>query len=102
MALHPLRGAESAGHGRRCGAGDGSGVLKRGRLHKPAVARTLFGHSGPITPHLLKRSVQAEANYLLIEVAGQTWLAAVPPGQDAEARQFATWINQVSEHYRYR
>ena len=80
----------------------GAELLKRGRLQKPAVARTLFGHSGPITPHLLKRSVQAEANYLLIEVAGQTWLAAVPAGQDAEARQFATWINQVSEHYRYR
>jgi hypothetical protein len=46
--------------------------------------------------------VQAEANYLIVEVAGQTWLAAVPAGQDAEARQFATWINQVSEHYRYR
>ena len=80
----------------------GAELLKRGRLQKPAVARTLFGPSGPITPHLLKRSVRAEANYLLIEVAGQTWLAAVPPGQDAEARQFATWINQVSEHYRYR
>jgi len=46
--------------------------------------------------------VQAETSYLLVEVAGQTWLTAVPPGQDAEARQFATWINQVSEHYRYR
>jgi hypothetical protein len=80
----------------------GAELLKRGRLQKPAVARTLFGPSGMITPHLLKRSVRADTDYLLIEVAGQTWLASVPAGHDAEARQFATWINQVSEHYRYR
>ncbi len=79
----------------------GAELIKRGRLSKPAVARTLFGPSGQITPHLLKRSVDSGSNYLLVEVAGQVWLAATPAGADAEARQFAGWINTVSDHYRY-
>jgi hypothetical protein len=37
-----------------------------------------------------------------VEVGGQVWLATVPAGQDAAARQFVTWVNNVSEHYRYR
>ena len=28
--------------------------------------------------------------------------ATVATGQDAEAGQFVTWVNNVSEHYRYR
>ncbi|WP_127476981.1 DUF2510 domain-containing protein [Microbacterium sulfonylureivorans] len=80
----------------------GAELLKRGRLAAPATARALYGPSGPITPRLLKRAVDPNAGYLVVEVAGQVWLAAVPPGQDAAARQFVTWINNVSEHYRYR
>ena len=80
----------------------GSVLLKRGLLGKPATARILFGPGGQITPRLLPRSVQAAATYLFVEVAGQVWLAPVPAGQEADARQFATWINTVSEHYRYR
>jgi len=81
---------------------NGADLLRRGRLGKPAVSRTLFGPSGAITPRLLQRSVDGQGNYLLVEVAGRTWLAAVPAGQDPQARQFATWINTVSEHYLYR
>jgi hypothetical protein len=80
----------------------GADLLKRGQLSKAAVARTLYGPSGQITPYLLKRSVDTQASYLLVEVAGQVWLATVPSGQDAAARQFATWINSVADHYRYR
>ena len=80
----------------------GAELLKRGRLAAPATARALYGAAGPITPRLLKRAVDPHATYLVVEVAGQVWLATVPPGQDAAARQFATWINNVSEHYRYR
>ena len=80
----------------------GTELIKRGRLDRPAIARTLFGPSGLITPRLLKRSVYGQASYLIVEVAGQVWLAQVPAGQDREARQFANWINTVSEHYRYR
>jgi len=80
----------------------GAELLKRGRLSKPAVARVLFGPAGPIPPNRLGRSVHHDATYLLVEVAGQVWLATVPSGEDAAARQFANWINTVAEHYRYR
>ncbi len=80
----------------------GTELLRRGRLSKPAIGRVLHGPHGPITPHLLKRSVDPNRNYLVVEVAGEVWLAAVPAGQDARSGQFATWIVAVSEHYRYR
>ena len=79
----------------------GAALIKRGRLSRPAVARTLFGPS-PITPRLLKRALDPQSSYLLVEVSGQVWLAMVAAGRDAEAQQFATWINNVAEHYRYR
>jgi hypothetical protein len=79
----------------------GDELLRRGRLSRPAVARTLFGPSGPITPRLLARAVHSGADYLIVELGPQVWLTTVPPGQDAEGRRFASWINSVSEHYRY-
>jgi hypothetical protein len=79
----------------------GAELLKRGRLAAPAVARALYGPWGAITPRLLKRAVNPGATYILVEVGGQVWLAPVPAGQDAEARRFTTWINNVSDHYRY-
>ncbi len=81
---------------------NGADLLRRGRLSKPSVARVLYGPSGLITPRLLPRTVDGAAAYLLVEVAGQVWLATVPAGQESQARQFATWINTASEHYRYR
>jgi hypothetical protein len=80
----------------------GADLLRRGRLGRPATARVLYGASGLITPRLLPRSVIGGVGYILVEVAGQVWLAPVPTGQDARARQFVSWINSVSEHYRYR
>lgn len=80
----------------------GAELLKRGRLAAPATARSLYGPHGQITPRLLKRAVDPGAGYLVVEVAGQVWLATIAAGQDAAARQFVTWINTVSEHYRYR
>ncbi len=80
----------------------GAELLKRGRLNAPAVARTLFGPAGPIPPRLLKRAVDPRAGFIVVEVAGQVWLAMVPAGREAEAQRFATWIDTVSEHYRYR
>jgi Protein of unknown function (DUF2510) len=80
----------------------GTGLLRRGRLGKPATARILYGPSGLITPRQLSQSIVAGASYLLVEVAGQVWLATVPAGEDARAGQFANWINSVSQHYRYR
>ena len=80
----------------------GAELLKRGRLAAPATTRALIGPAGPITPRLLKRAVDPASGYLLIEVAGQVWLATVPQGQDAAARRFATWINTVSQLYLYR
>jgi hypothetical protein len=80
----------------------GADLLRRGRLGKPATARILHGPSGLITPRLLPRAVVGTATYLLVEVAGQVWLATVPAGDDAQARRFASWINSVSDHYRYR
>ena len=80
----------------------GAELIRRGRLSKPAIARALLGPSGPITPQQLKRTVADTWSYLLVDVAGQVWLATVPGGQEAEARRFATWINSVSDHYRYR
>ncbi|SDH13947.1 DUF2510 domain-containing protein [Microbacterium pygmaeum] len=80
----------------------GDEFLRRGRLGKPATARSLYGAWGQITPRVLPKAVNPHANYLLVEVAGQHWLAQVPPGEDARARQFTSWINSVSQHYRYR
>ena len=80
----------------------GAELLRRGRLGRPATARVLYGPSGLITPRLLPRSVIGGADYILVEVAGQVWLAAVPTGEDAGARRFVSWITSVSEHYRYR
>ncbi|MCR2762180.1 DUF2510 domain-containing protein [Microbacterium sp. zg.B48] len=88
--------------GARASAETGALLLKRGLLGKPATTRTLFGPGGPITPRLLPRSVRADTTYLFVQVAGQVWLAPVATGQDREAEQFATWINTVSDHYRYR
>lgn len=79
----------------------GAELAKRGRLSAPASAGTLFGPAGAITPRLLKRMVDPRAGFLFVEVAGQVWLSVAPAGQDAQARQFVTWINTVSEHYRF-
>lgn len=92
---HPVSAAKAS-------AVTGTELLKRGQLARPATARTLFGPYGPITPRLLKRAVDPASGYLLVEVAGEVWLVPVPPGQDAAARQFTTWINNSAEHYRYR
>jgi hypothetical protein len=80
----------------------GAELLRRGRLGRPSTARVLYGPSGLITPRLLPRSVIGGADYILVEVAGQVWLATVPTGEDAGARRFVSWITSVSEHYRYR
>ena len=88
--------------GARASVESGALLLKRGRLAKPAVARALIGPSGPITPHHLRRSVHEGSTYLLVELTDQVWLTAVPAGRDIEAQRFATWINNVSDHYRYR
>ena len=55
---------------------------------------------GPVAG--LKRVVDPRAHFVVVDVAGQVWLAMVPLGQDAEARRFTAWITTVSEHYRYR
>ncbi|GAA2009075.1 DUF2510 domain-containing protein [Microbacterium ulmi] len=88
--------------GARASHASGAELLARGRLSGPAVSRTLFGASGPIPPRLLKRIVVPHAGFVVVDVAGLVWLAMVPPGQDAQARSFVTWINNVSDHYRYR
>lgn len=80
----------------------GRELLRLGMLAGPSVARTLFGPAGPITPRLLKRSIDADGVYLLVEVAGAHWLAPVPGRDAVRAARFATWINNVSQHYRYR
>jgi hypothetical protein len=92
---HPVAGATAV-------CVSGAELLRRGRLAAPAVARTLVGPGGPITPRLLKRAVEPAASYVLVEVGGEVWLATIPAGEDARARQFATWIVSVAEHYRYR
>lgn len=80
----------------------GAELLRRGRLGKAATARTLHGAAGLITPRLLARSVDAAAGYVLVEVAGQLWIAAAPAGSENQARQFVSWITTSAEHYRYR
>jgi hypothetical protein len=92
---HPVAGAAAS-------FVSGAELLKKGRLSKPSVARVLFGPAGLITPRMLAREVRADMSYLLIEVGGQVWLTPVAYGQDVQARIFTTWINNVSEHYRYR
>lgn len=80
----------------------GADLLRRGRLSRPATARVLYGPAGQITPRLLPRAVHAATTHVVVEVAGQVWLATVPVGEEARARQFTSWINSVSDHYRYR
>jgi hypothetical protein len=80
----------------------GTELLRRGRLGKPATVRALYGPSGLITPRLLPRAVEGTADYVLVAVADQVWIAVVPPGRLSEAQRFATWINTSAEHYRYR
>ncbi|WP_249353626.1 DUF2510 domain-containing protein [Microbacterium sp. 2FI] len=95
VASEPVAGA-------RASVATGAELLKRGRLGSAATARALLAPSGPITPRLLKRSVDPASTYLVVEVAGQVWLAFVGTAQDAVATRFATWINTVAEYYRYR
>jgi hypothetical protein len=80
----------------------GAELLRRGRLSKPAVARALHGPVGLITPRTLPRAVHGGADYLVVSVSDQVWLAPVPPGQKRDAERFASWINSSAEHYRYR
>lgn len=91
---HPVGGATAS-------YVSGAELVERGRLTAPAIAQTLFGPAGAITPRLLKRTVDPRAGYLLVEVAGQTWLAPVAAGAEPQARSFAAWIGTVAEHYRY-
>lgn len=91
----PIGGAHAA-------YASGAELLRQGRLGPPAIAGALIGPFGPIAPRFLKRVVDPRANFLVVDVAGQVWLALIPAGQDAEAHRFATWINTVSDHYRYR
>lgn len=91
---HPVGGASAS-------YVSGAELLKRGRLAKPAVARTLFGPSGLITPNQLKRTIDGGAGYVLVELADQVWIAAVGAGREAEAVSFASWITRVGDHYRY-
>ena len=81
----------------------GGELLRRGRLGKPATARVLYGPAGLITPRLLPRSVDGNAGYLLVEVAGQLWLAAVPTWtgcpRPASSRPGST---PSPQHYLYR
>jgi hypothetical protein len=83
-------------------AENGAELLRSGRLGKPATARILYGPSGLITPRLLRRAMAAATSYIVVEVSGQLWLAAVPAGQETQARQFVAWINTSAQHYRYR
>ena len=40
----------------------------------------------------------ARVAFLLVEVAGQTWLAPIRPGEDVRVRTFVTWIGTVADH----
>lgn len=80
----------------------GAELLRRGRLGRPATARVLYGPAGPITPRLLARSVSRETGYVLVEVAGQVWLAPFPSGQEVQAGRFVAWVNASGQHYLYR
>jgi hypothetical protein len=94
-ASEPVAGATADVH-------DAADLLRRGRLGGAATARALYGPAGLITPRLLKRAVEASEHHLLVQVSAHVWLAGVPSGDQARAAQFATWINTVSDHYRYR
>lgn len=78
----------------------GDALLRRPDFTRTAVERRLFGPGGPVTPRTLNRAIARSALHLVI-AGPQVWVAPVPPGDDAEARRFAGWVNASAQHYRY-
>lgn len=79
----------------------GDSLLRTPAFTRTAVERRLFGAGGPITSRTMNRALDRARSYLVVTGQTQVWVAAVPPGQDAEARRFAAWIEASSSHYRY-
>ncbi|MGN8551375.1 UNVERIFIED_CONTAM: DUF2510 domain-containing protein [Microbacterium sp. SLM126] len=79
----------------------GDRLLRTPAFTRTAVERRLFGASGPITSRTMNRAIDRAWTYLVVAGQTQVWVAAVPAGQDAAARQFAGWVQASSTHYRY-
>ena len=82
----------------------GAELLKRGRLSKPAVPRTLYGPSGQSSPRdccprTRRRRARATSSWRSATRSGSR---RCRPDRMPRRTRFATWINNVSEHYRYR
>lgn len=75
-------------------------LAKRPSVTIAARARTLSGPHGPITPRQFSR-IDPRWLHVVVESAHQVWLTPVAAGDEARARQFATWVNASADHYRY-
>jgi hypothetical protein len=76
-------------------------IGKRPDFSRAAHAKTLFDPRGRLTWHQFGR-LDRRVLGLAIESADQAWITFPPPGEEARARQFASWITASAEHYRYR
>ena len=85
----------------RASVDSGDALLRSPAFTRHAVERRLIGTGGAITPRTLNRDVRRDLTYLVIAGAAQVWAVATPPGEDASARRFASWVNASADHYRF-
>lgn len=79
----------------------GDRLLRTPAFTRTAVERRLFGAGGAITSRTMNRAIDRARSYLVVAGPAQTWIVAVPAGQDAAAQQFSAWVQASSSHYRF-
>lgn len=76
-------------------------ISKSRVLQDAVIARSIRGPAGRISAGQFGR-LDRRAQYLAIEGGQELWLSPAPPQSQAQAGQFAAWVNTCAVHYRYR
>jgi hypothetical protein len=79
----------------------GDSLLRTPAFTRTAVERRLVGAGGAITSRTMNRAIDRARLHLVVAGPEQVWITVVPPGEDAEARRFAAWVQASSAHYRF-
>lgn len=80
----------------------GAQVAQRSKTARSAAASVVFGPLGEMTAVKLRRRVHPTELLIVVDGTEQFWVVPVDPASATQARDFVAWINNVSQHYRYR